>query len=184
MSDQVSTSTPLYIEISPGQAHDITRAESLLQRAREKAFIGDRAYHSKSLFQAVKERNMKFVVPSKSNHSKKRRHDAFLYAKRINVGWFFHNLKKFRDIATRYRKNCGVLHFCCSDRVLLSWQIRDAPWFKFSQSNRTIICCARESRWGVFYIVPMNLAVATRCREFFTGIHTFARNESLISNPL
>ncbi len=106
-----------YLEILPGQAHDISRAENLLQRAKGKSFIGDKAYHSKSLIQAVQRRGMKFVVPCKNNHVKKRRHSASLYAKRIYVEWFFHKLKSFQGVATRYCKTAksfiSSIHVAC-----------------------------------------------------------------------
>lgn len=107
-----SRGRPHYLAISPGQAHYISRAENLLRKAKGRSFIGDRAYHSSALFLTAKNRGMKFIVPCKSIHLQKKRHDAFLYLKRVNVKWFFHRLKRFRSVATRYCKTAKPFLSC------------------------------------------------------------------------
>jgi transposase len=60
---------------------------------------------------------MKAVIPNHPTHPK-RRLDRSLYRLRYMVECFFHRLKRFRAIATRYEKTAtnflAVVHFACA----------------------------------------------------------------------
>jgi transposase len=79
-------------------------APQLLERARGKALIGDSGYDSKEFRQAVRDKGMKPVIHSQPTREKKHPIARPLYRRRYLVEVFFHDLKRFRAIATRYEK--------------------------------------------------------------------------------
>ena len=79
-------------------------ARDLLAHARGRALIGDTGYDSNDFLAAVRARGMKPVIHSKPERKKKHRLVRALYGQRYLVEVFFHNLKRFRAIATRYEK--------------------------------------------------------------------------------
>ena len=59
-------------------------------------------------------REVEAVIPSGADRTTKRRINRKLYKKRYLVELFFHNLKRFRRIATRYDKTAACfLSFIC-----------------------------------------------------------------------
>jgi transposase len=79
--------------------------DELLEHAQGRAFIGDTGYDSDLLVDKVRERGMKVVIcnhPKRKN--RRRRIDRGLYRKRYLVEVFFHRLKRFRALATRFEK--------------------------------------------------------------------------------
>ena len=68
------------------------------------ACIGDGSYDTNALLEGIEQRGLKAVIPSGQERKKKRRIDRELYRQRYLVEVFFHNLKRFRRIATRYDK--------------------------------------------------------------------------------
>lgn len=79
-------------------------APELLTHARGKALIGDTGYDSNEFVAAVRAKGMRPVIHSKPERKKKHRLVRKLYSQRYLVEVFFHNLKRFRAIATRYEK--------------------------------------------------------------------------------
>jgi len=79
-------------------------AEELLEHARGRALIGDTGYDSNAFMAAVRAKGMKPVIHSKPERKKKHRLVRALYRQRYLVEVFFHNLKRFRAVATRYEK--------------------------------------------------------------------------------
>ena len=79
-------------------------AHELLQHARGKALIGDTGYDSNDFIKAVRAKGMRPVIHSRPERKKKRRLARTLYRQRYRVERFFHDLKRFRAIATRYDK--------------------------------------------------------------------------------
>lgn len=79
-------------------------ADELLAHARGKALIGDTGYDSDRFRQAVRDRGMKPVIHSKPERPRKLPVIRKLYRRRFLVEVFFHNLKRFRAVATRYEK--------------------------------------------------------------------------------
>jgi transposase len=79
-------------------------AFELLDYARGSAFLGDTGYDSQALEKEARYRGMKFVVRSHPTRARRRRIDRALYRQRYLVELFFHHLKRFRAIATRYDK--------------------------------------------------------------------------------
>ena len=69
-----------------------------------KALIGDTGYDSNAFIGQVRRKGMRPVIHSKPERKKKHRLVRSLYRRRYLVEVFFHNLKRFRAIATRYEK--------------------------------------------------------------------------------
>jgi transposase len=93
-------------------------AKELLGHARGKALIGDTGYDSNEFIAAVKARGMKPVIHSKPERLVKPRLARALYRQRYLVEVFFHTLKRFRAIATRYEKTArnylALVHVACA----------------------------------------------------------------------
>jgi transposase len=80
-------------------------AEDLLPHVRGRAFIADSAYDADRIIEAVREQGMRPVVNMNPTRKyNRRRLDRKLYRQRYLIEVFFHHLKRFRAIATRYEK--------------------------------------------------------------------------------
>jgi transposase len=79
-------------------------ADELLANARGKALIAGTGYDSYRFRQAVRDGGMKPVIGSKPERRRKLPKSRALYAKRYLIECFFHQLKRFRAIATRFEK--------------------------------------------------------------------------------
>lgn len=75
-----------------------------MSHARGKYFLGDTGYDSDKIREAVKVRGMRPVIHWHPRRKKARRSNKKLYCERYRVECFFHGLKRFRAIATRYEK--------------------------------------------------------------------------------
>ena len=83
-------------------------ARELLAHAHGKAFIADTGYDSNAFLQAVRHRGMKPVIHPQGGRLYKPRLNRKLYRIRYRVGCFFHSLKRFRAIATRYERSAPI----------------------------------------------------------------------------
>ena len=93
-------------------------AGELLEHARGKALIGDTGYDSNEFREAIRKRGMKAVICSKPERKRARPLSRELYSQRYLVECFFHTLKRFRAIATRYEKTArnylALIHVACA----------------------------------------------------------------------
>lgn len=103
------------------------KAHELLDFARGAAFIGDTGYDSNELRAEIRSRGLKPVVHSKPERKRALPLDRELYKQRYLVEVFFHNLKRFRAIATRYEKTAqnylALIQVACA----ALWLFRDSP---------------------------------------------------------
>lgn len=93
-------------------------AEEMLRHAQGRAFIADTAYDADRIIEAVRAQGMKPVICNNPTRKyNRRRLDRKLYRERYLVEVFFHNLKRFRAIATRYEKTArnylGLVQLAC-----------------------------------------------------------------------
>jgi len=95
---------PFELMLTPGQDHDLTCAEPLLENADPGALIGDKAFDADQLINTLKDRNITPVIPPKANRKVQRDCDYALYCERNLIERFFNKIKHFRAIATRYDK--------------------------------------------------------------------------------
>jgi len=112
---------PLAISLTGGQVHDITQGAALLAQVEPEALLADKGYDSDSFVESLKLREIKPVIPPKSNRKVKRDCDFALYCERNLIERFFNTIKHFRGIATRYEKTArnflAGLHLVCT----LAW---------------------------------------------------------------
>jgi transposase len=106
------------ISLTPGQASDLGQAETLLDEVDPQAFLADKAYDANALIDALEERRITPVIPSKANRLAPRPTDFALYRERNLIERFFNKLKHFRAIATRYdklaRNFLAGIHLACA----------------------------------------------------------------------
>jgi transposase len=95
---------PVELKLTPGQAHDLTCAESLPEGANPDALLADKAYDTDSLIGTLAQRSITPVIPPKANRKVPRARDFALYCERNPTERFFNKLKHCRAIATRYDK--------------------------------------------------------------------------------
>jgi transposase len=95
---------PVNLMLTPGQDHDLTCAQPLLENVDPGALIGDKAYDADSLIDSLEQRTIIPVIPPKANRKVKRDCDFALYRERNLVERFFNKIKHYRAIATRYDK--------------------------------------------------------------------------------
>ena len=112
---------PVEVILTPGQAHDLTGAQMLLDDVDPHALIGDKAYDADTLLDTLAQRDIAAVIPPKANRKTPRTCDFALYCERNLVERFFCIIKHFRAIATRYEKTAqnylAGLHLVCA----LAW---------------------------------------------------------------
>jgi transposase len=95
---------PTSLILSPGHAHDLTCAESLIANVSPGALIADKAFDADPFIGALERRAITPVIPPRANRKTKRDCDFALYRERNLVERFFNKIKHFRAIATRYDK--------------------------------------------------------------------------------
>jgi len=98
---------PVGFVLSPGNDHDSTHAEKLLDKVEIKGsnVLGDRAYDADAILEYLNKRGAVAVIPSKANRTVQRETDWWLYKERHLVECFFQKIKWFRRVATRYDKS-------------------------------------------------------------------------------
>ena len=108
---------PLYVTLTPGERHEMVAAFELIDYARGDALIGDTGYDSNDFRAELRARGIKPVIHSKPERKRALPLDRKLYKLRYLVELFFHNLKRFRAIATRFEKTrrnyLALVHVTC-----------------------------------------------------------------------
>ena len=106
------------MSLTKGQVHDITQAERLTANITPQALLADKGYDADSFIHGLERRGITVVIPPKANRKLQRDCDYALYAERNLVERFFHTIKHFRGIATRYEKTArnflAGLHLVCA----------------------------------------------------------------------
>ena len=110
---------PLHVELTPGQQHESTVAAAIIENhARGEALIADTGYDSDAIRDQLRSMRIKPVIHANPTRKRKPRLDRCRYAKRYRVELFFHDLKRFRALATRFEKTArnylALLHLACS----------------------------------------------------------------------
>jgi transposase len=96
---------PVCLLISPGEVHDVTCAEALLNGLERRAIIiADKGYDADRVRAHIRAQGAIPNIPTRSNRTKKYRWKKAIYRERNYVERFFNKLKQFRRIATRYDK--------------------------------------------------------------------------------
>ena len=96
---------PIALLISPGQVHDISCTEALLDGLENCAIvIADKGHDADAVRNRIRAQGAIPHIPNRSHRKKKFRWKKALYRERNLVERFFNKLKQFRRIATRYDK--------------------------------------------------------------------------------
>ena len=82
----------------------MTAVDELMKHVQGRAFLADAGYDADRLHASLRAKRMKVVIRSAPRRHRKKRIDKKLYARRYLIECFFHHLKRFRAIATRYEK--------------------------------------------------------------------------------
>lgn len=90
----------------------------MIEQATGKAVVADAGYDSDAIIKSVRERGMKPVIAMNPTRKyNRRRKSRRLYRLRGNVECFFHDIKRFRAIASRYEKTAtnflAAIHIAC-----------------------------------------------------------------------
>ena len=113
---------PVEVMLSPGQDHDLTCAQSLIEAVDPGALIADKAFDADAFIAVLNDRAIVPVIPSKSNRKTTRPCDFALYRERNLIERLFNKLKHFRAIATRYDKLAKIflagVHLACAAILL------------------------------------------------------------------
>lgn len=80
------------------------QAEKLLAGFPPAVVIADKAYDSKALVERIAARGAEAVIPPRSNRKEQREYDRDRYKDRNLGERFWHKLKQYRRVATRYEK--------------------------------------------------------------------------------
>jgi transposase len=119
---------PLVIVATPGQRHEVTQLERLLDqgavkrsgpdrrpgrgrpRRRPVALAGDKGYSYPTARAELRRRGIRAVIPTKSNQRRQPGFDRQAYRARNKVERAIGRLKQWRRVATRYEKRgCNYL---------------------------------------------------------------------------
>jgi len=100
--------------VTPGQQHEATVAEEMLIHAEGRTLIGDTSYDGDWVRESIRKLGMRAVIHSHPCRKRRRPLNRRLYRLRYRIECFFHDLKRFRAVATRYDKTArcflAVLH--------------------------------------------------------------------------
>jgi transposase len=95
---------PVTLVLTPGQAADVTQAETLLAGSPFEVVIADKGYDSRAVVDVIEARGGEAVIPSLSNRATQREYDRDRYRDRNLAERFWNKLKHYRRVATRYEK--------------------------------------------------------------------------------
>lgn len=124
---------PITFILTPGQAHESTQAQPLLEqgrikgrgrgsgRKRPKRVVADKAYGSRAFRQFLRRRGIRITLPRKSNERRRGPFDKAVYRERNHVERFFNRLKQCRRIATRYEKRAVNYAAMITIAMILMW---------------------------------------------------------------
>lgn len=119
--------------LTPGQQHEATVAEELLDQGavkrvgrgrpkrRPKRLVGDKGYSSRKLRDTLRRRGIRITIPHKRNEHRSGPFDRTLYRLRNRVERFINRLKQFRRVATRYEKRADCYRAVVTLAAILLW---------------------------------------------------------------
>lgn len=90
--------------LTPGQAADVTQAETLLEGIPFEVVIGDKGFDSHKLVAFIESCGGEAVIPSRKNSTQPRDYDRERYKDRNLVERFWNQVKHYRRVASRYEK--------------------------------------------------------------------------------
>ncbi len=95
---------PIRLFLTGGQAHDILKAQALIEGLEAEAVLGDKAFNVNHFLEFLKKCEIEAVIPPKKSRTDQRDYDVFRYKERHLVECFFNKIKHFRRIFSRFDK--------------------------------------------------------------------------------
>ena len=95
---------PLRFTLTAGPRHDVTQAPALITGYTCQYVIADAAYDSDALRETIVAQGAVAVIRPRKNRVEDRPYDKEIYKRRNVIERFFHRLKQYRRVATRYDK--------------------------------------------------------------------------------
>lgn len=106
---------PMTFVLTPGQFHEAPIFEQLMEQGavrrangrikrRPKRILADKAYTGKKIRSYLRQRGIRFTIPTRKNERRPVRFDRASYRERNRVERLINRLKQFRRVATRYEK--------------------------------------------------------------------------------
>jgi transposase len=124
---------PITFLLTPGECHESTQAQALLQqgavkgsrrgrvRKRPKRLVADKAYGSRAFRRFLRRRGIRITLPRNHNERRRGPFDKEVYRQRNHVERFFNRLKQCRRIATRYEKRAVNYAAMITLAAILMW---------------------------------------------------------------
>ena len=94
--------------VVPGNHNESPYTAQLIQDIEADFFIADKAYDADDLLNEIAQRQTEVVVPPRSNRLVQRQYDKEKYKTRNLIERAFQKMKRFRGIATRYKKTARM----------------------------------------------------------------------------
>ena len=113
------TGKPITFVLTPGERHETTAFEQLLEqgavkrrgrgrpRLRPKRIVGDKGYSSRKIRAYLRRRGIRITIPRKTNERRRGPFNRAIYRERNRVERLINRLKQFRRLATRYEKRAA-----------------------------------------------------------------------------
>lgn len=115
------TFLPLRFILTAGARHDVTQAPALIAGYTCETVIADAAYDSDAFRAEIVDQGSVPVIRPRKNRLEDRPYDEDLYKRRNVIERFFHRLKQYRRVATRYDKYaCRYLGFVYFAAILIT----------------------------------------------------------------
>ena len=95
---------PLRFTLTAGACHDVTQATALIRGYTCQYIIADAADDSDALRETIVAQGAVAVIRPRKNRVENRPYDKEMYKRRNVIERFFHRLKQYRRVATRYDK--------------------------------------------------------------------------------
>ena len=107
--------------MTAGARHDVTQAPALIAGYTCETVIADAAYDSDAFRSEIIDQGSVPVIRPRKNRLEDRPYDEDLYKLRNVIERFFHRLKQYRRVATRYDKYaCRYLGFVYFAAILIT----------------------------------------------------------------
>lgn len=118
--------------ITPGQRHDSTQLEAVLEaiwvprrgrgrpRTRPDRVVADKGYSQPRCRRLLRRRGIRHTIPTRRDQ-RRRRFDQESYRRRNVVERCVNRLKQWRGVATRYDKRAANYHAMVTIACLMIW---------------------------------------------------------------
>jgi len=90
--------------LTPGQTHDSTQAQALMNGYDYDRVLADKSYDADEILQFIAEQGAEAVIPPRANRKEQREYDTHWYKERHLVECFINKIKHYRRIFSRFEK--------------------------------------------------------------------------------